>query len=308
MGAFCLASPAAAGLFPWSQGEKSSGYTATQYPIVLVHGLFGFDSAAGIDYWFDIVENLQKDGANVYVTSVSAANSPTVRGEQLLAQVEEITAEAGVRKVNLIGHSQGGFTVRYVASVRPDLVASITTVGTPHKGSPVADVVDGVTAAVPPVRDGVATAVDAFGTVISVLSGHPFNPQNSLGALDVLTTQGAARFNRTYATAALPAGCGNGAAEVNGTPYYSWSGVVRIPTNIVDPTSTALLATGALISEPNDGLVGRCSSHFGTVIRDNYRLDHLDEVNQILGLTPPLGTDPVSLFRQQANRLKNAGI
>ena len=38
-------------------------------------------------------------------------------------------------------------------------------------------------------------------------------------------------------------------------------------------------------SESNDGLVGRCSSHFGDVIYDRYRHNHLDEVNQLFGFT-----------------------
>ncbi len=59
---------------------------------------------------------------------------------------------------------------------------------------------------------------------------------------------------------------------------------------------------------PTDGLVGRCSSHLGMVIRDNYRMNHLDEVNQVFGLTSLFETDPVSIYRQHANRLKNAGL
>lgn len=41
------------------------------------------------------------------------------------------------------------------------------------------------------------------------------------------------------------------------------------------------------------------------VIRDDYRMNHLDEVNQVLGLHDIWSTDPVTLYRQQANRLKN---
>lgn len=61
------------------------------------------------------------------------------RGEALLAQIEDIVAQTGKGKVHLIGHSHGGLDVRYVAAVRPDLVASVTTVGTPHKGAELAD-------------------------------------------------------------------------------------------------------------------------------------------------------------------------
>ncbi len=58
----------------------------------------------------------------------------------------------------------------------------------------------------------------------------------------------------------------------------------------------------------NDGLVGRCSSHFGRVIRDDYFMNHLDEVNQTLGLHSLFETDPKTVYLQQANRLKNAGL
>jgi triacylglycerol lipase len=44
------------------------------------------------------------------------------------------------------------------------------------------------------------------------------------------------------------------------------------------------------------------------VIRDNYRMNHLDEVNQFIGLTSLFETSPVTVYRQQANRLKNAGL
>ena len=117
--------------------------TQTKYPIVLVHGLFGFDSLFGVDYWYGIPSALQRSGARVFVAQVSAANSTEVRGEQLLAQVKNILAITGAAKVNLVGHSHGGPTVRYVAGVAPQLVASVTSVAGPHKGSRVADILRG---------------------------------------------------------------------------------------------------------------------------------------------------------------------
>ena len=68
------------------------------------------------------------------------------------------------------------------------------------------------------------------------------------------------------------------------------------------------LTSLAFGGEPNDGLVSSCSSHLGYVIKDNYWQNHLDEVNQVLGLVSLFETSPVTLFRQQANRLKNAGL
>ena len=45
------------------------------------------------------------------------------------------------------------------------------------------------------------------------------------------------------------------------------------------------------------------SKHLG-----DYRQNHLDEVNQVLGLRDWFSTDPVTLYRQHANRLKVAGL
>src|SRR6058998_1831686 len=102
-------------------------YTKTEYPIVLAHGAGAFGSLFGvIDSWGGIAEALALGGAKVFVTDVSALNSSEVRGEQLIEQIEQIRAITGKAKVNPIGHSQGGIDVRYVAAVRPDLVASVT--------------------------------------------------------------------------------------------------------------------------------------------------------------------------------------
>ena len=95
-----------AALSMFAQSALAAGYTQTKYPIVLVHGLFGFDRIGPVDYWYGIPSALRSDGAKVYVTQVSAANITEVRGEQLLTQVKQILAVTGATKVNLIGHSQ----------------------------------------------------------------------------------------------------------------------------------------------------------------------------------------------------------
>ena len=79
----------------WPATSWAQGYSQTRYPIVLVHGLLGFDKIGPLDYWYRIPAALRADGATVYVTQVSAANSTEVRGEQLLAQVKNILALSG---------------------------------------------------------------------------------------------------------------------------------------------------------------------------------------------------------------------
>jgi len=94
--------------------------TATQYPVVLVHGLTGFNTLFGVlDYFNGIPQALMEGGSDVYVTKTSAIHDAEFRGEQLLQQVQTITAVTGKQKVNLIGHSLGGIDIRYVAAVAP---------------------------------------------------------------------------------------------------------------------------------------------------------------------------------------------
>jgi triacylglycerol lipase len=87
-------------------------YTKTKYPVVLAPGVLGFDKLVGfVDYWYGIPSAMQNGGAKVYTTSASAFNSSEVRGEQLLKPKCKIFwLLAGAQKVNLIGHSHGGFS------------------------------------------------------------------------------------------------------------------------------------------------------------------------------------------------------
>jgi len=288
--------PSFAGCWFWC----SSDYAQTKYPIVLVHGMFGFDSLVGIDYWHGIPADLQSEGAKIFVAQVAALDSTEARGEALLSQVETIAAVYG--KVNLIGHSHGGPTSRYVAHVRPDLVASVTSVGSPHKGSPVADLIVGSP------LEGTAVALgNALGGLIDLLSGGGYE-QDLAASLQSLTTAGSIAFNN-YSPEGIPtSSCGEGSYSVNGIRYYSWGGT-GVLTNALD-LSDVLLGTTSLAFgfEQNDGLVGQCSSHMGMVIRDNYFMNHLDEVNLLFGLHSIFTTDPKTVIRQHANRLKNAGV
>lgn len=285
----------------------SSTYAQTKYPIVLVHGFLGWSTMIGVwDYFNQIPTTLKNDGASVYVVQLSQTNSDAVRGEQLLAQVQQIIATSGASKVNLIGHSMGGLDSRYVAAVRPDLVASVTTVSTPHLGSPVADAI------MKPGsfnQAGMKDLISAVGQLMASMSESSTLPQDTTAALSSLTSAGTAAFNAKY-PAGVPKTCsGNGDLSANGVKFYSWGGV-GVLTTFVDLTDLLFGATGmAFVGSPDqDGMVARCSNHFGQIIKDNYIMNHLDSVNQILGLVSIFAPNPVSLFEQHANRLKLAGL
>ncbi len=61
------------------------------------------------------------------------ADCPDVLSERLLATVEAARA-ATARRVHLVGHSLGGTLARSLAARRPELIASVTTLGSPFRG------------------------------------------------------------------------------------------------------------------------------------------------------------------------------
>jgi triacylglycerol lipase len=294
-----------------SAGLRSASRAATRaqtlYPIVLCHGLAGWKSLFGVvDYFNGIESALRSAGADVYLAEVPQFDSTEARGEALLAQVENIVARTGRERVNLIGHSHGGLDARYVAAVRPDLIASVTTIGSPHSGAELASYLRAH------LREGgfgegvVSLFANSLGVLLGLLSGHT-QPQDSVAAVRSLSFDGMREFNAKY-PAGLPASrCGNGASEENGVRFYSWSGTGLL-TSFLDPSDMPMKLGSAVYKESSDGLVGKCSAHFGQVIRDDYTMNHLDEVNQLFGLVAMFGPSPKSLFRAHATRLRNAGL
>jgi triacylglycerol lipase len=292
---------------PSTEAASTSTFTRTKYPIVLAHGLTGFRQLFGVvDYFFGIPSDLQSGGAKVFVTQVSAVGSAEERGEQLLQQIEFIAASTGAGKVNLIGHSEGGLDARYVMGVRPDLIASLTTVATPHLGADLADFLVAHTTSGGFDQTVLALFTDSLGAIIDLLTGQPM-PQDAIGALRSLSAAGAGPFNQRFPAGLAATRCGATPSSVNGIPLFSWAGSSQL-TNVLDVSDAPLGLTSLVYSEANDGLVGRCSGHFGKVLRDDYRMNHLDEVNQLFGLTSIFETSPVSVFRSHANRLKTAGL
>ncbi|HET8707924.1 MAG TPA: triacylglycerol lipase [Pseudomonadales bacterium] len=294
---------------PETKAAPGDNFTATQYPIVLVYGILGFDTVLGVDYFYGIPAALRSGGANVYVANIQQLNRTALRGEQLLAQVQRILAITGASKVNLIGHDQGGLTARYVAAVRPDLVASVITVGTPNKGTPVADLVKSTLQQNSTFEQQASLVINLLGSLISLLSTTPdLTMQNSLGAFDSLTLSGVQSFNQKFPAAVPVTACGEGEPLVNGVRYYSISGTA-IRTNASDPSDRLWLAASlAFLFAPNDGFVSRCSSHLGKVIRDNYRMNHFDEVNMLFGMVSDIELDTLSVYRQLAHQLQTDGL
>src|SRR5258708_6013617 len=112
-------------------------------PIVLVHGLLGFDKLAMgawtlTHYFRGIPELLRAAGNRVLVARLNPIGGTAERAAQLKALLD---AESRTEPVHLIAHSMGGLDSRYMISrlgMAPR-VLSLTTIGTPHRGSPFVD-------------------------------------------------------------------------------------------------------------------------------------------------------------------------
>ena len=287
--------------------QDATGYTQTRYPIVLIHGMAMFDDILGISGWYGIPRQLRKGGAQVFVLQVSALNSTELRGEQAARQIETILATTGAAKVNLIGHSHGSPTSRYVASVYPYYVASVTSVDGVNWGTPVADfLLEGFANKTLSARLN-AFVLQFWGGLVNVLTGNPL-PQDYRAEIEALSTATALRFNQQYPAGMPTHYCGQGKSQdEHGIQYFSWTGN-RVLTNFFDISDALMLISASLLQEPNDGLVPVCSTYLGSVIRDDYRMNHMDAIDQLFGLHSSRDTDPPVVYRQHANRLQGLGL
>ena len=87
-----------------------------------------------------IGKKLKAQGYCVYSSRQDGFGTIENNAAQLKAQIEEILIKEGAQKVNLIAHSKGGLDCKYLIKElgMEDKVASLTTLCTPHRGSPVA--------------------------------------------------------------------------------------------------------------------------------------------------------------------------
>ena len=216
-------------------------------PIVLVHGLCGYDRVTALgrplkDYFPGIRERLEAAGNRVLVPRLSCTQGVADRAAELGRYIERHVRSG---PVHLIGHSMGGLDARYLVS---DLgmaprVRSVTTVGTPHRGSPIAD-----------------WGVRRFGALVAPL--FQLLGLSTRAFLD-LTTAACARFNRVV-------------RNVPGVRYFAVAGRCddellgggwRLPHGLVSRTEGA-----------NDGVVSVASAEWGEHT-EVWPGDHLNLVN-----------------------------
>src|SRR6516162_675127 len=117
---------------------------------VLVHGILGFRQKLGVEYFRGVAEHFRAQGVAVLVPELDPTRGIEFRGDQLGDQINNafnIGLLDRTQKTHIVAHSMGGLDSRYLLSPvsGKQLVAavrSLTTVSTPHKGSPIADLID----------------------------------------------------------------------------------------------------------------------------------------------------------------------
>jgi len=242
--------------------------------VVLAHGLGGsadsFDPA--------IVAAIEANGHIVKRTAVPGIESVAVRAAALGPQIDALMTQTGATKVHIIAHSMGGLDARHLVAKLGygTKVASITTVSTPHRGSPLADLALGIT------QSSVVSQSDALEAIVEFVGGGIDTAALNRALFDLSETQ-APTFN-----AANP--------DVPGVKYQSYAGF-STPNGISNPNAAAactpapmpepaetrallLLAQPIVASgtdrNPNDGVV-EISSSTWTGFLGCISADHLGE-------------------------------
>jgi triacylglycerol esterase/lipase EstA (alpha/beta hydrolase family) len=88
---------------------------------------------------------LEARGFKVFHSRVSWAARVDQRAEDLKNDIEDVLKNSGAKKINIIAHSMGGLDARHMLFNDRnrrrihERIASLTTISTPHDGSPFAD-------------------------------------------------------------------------------------------------------------------------------------------------------------------------
>ena len=295
-------------LGPTPRGEQA------RYPIVLAHG---FNAGRTGDWSFNRVDTtLAADGHEVYLSEVPAFGSAEARARVLAAQIDDVLAQTGAAKVNLIAHSMGGLDARYLISALGygDRVASLTTISSPHRGSAVADVALKLIPGESP-----ADIIDGLATIWSRSFNEVEADADVRAALVSLSTPELEAFNKAHQDDAR-------------VYYQSWAGVSSVfglsnPKDLeacegkllwhegqADVMNAQLVPMAAVLARglsftPNDGMATVASAKWGE-FQGCIPADHFDEVGQIGhdGPDPNTGFDHLRFYRNIAYGLAARGF
>ncbi|MEM7154262.1 MAG: alpha/beta fold hydrolase [Myxococcota bacterium] len=283
-----------------STGEDLLG---APYPILFAHGFFGFDElepVGGVEYWYDVESHLIALGeTELCFGQIDPFNDSIDRADALHQELLDCIEQTGRAKVNIIAHSQGGLDARVVAHLAPDRVASITTVATPHYGTPIADIAVGILP-----NENAGAIVDWLVQLV----GQPLwdelgNETSFYDSMVQMSHEGMVEFNAAYPdvegvlytslTGRTGLHAGGEACEPDSPPPPLFITDYEGDLDTTDPLfliPEAILSDGVLSQEPNDGLVRAIDARWGEFL-GCVPADHVDEVGHLFGDSPGIGND-----------------
>jgi triacylglycerol lipase len=223
-------------------------------------GLLAPQRFLGLDYFRGLGAHLA-DRHAVLFPEVPPTGTGEERARVLAEAIQEAYPEGAI---HIIAHSMGGLDSRTLISRNlnglsaPGRVASLTTLSTPHRGSPVADLLAG------PRPDGLRRLVyDGIGQSIGLLG-------IDTGALGNLTTESASRVPDA----------------ARSHPHIRYSSYFASGRPGIRPTCFALAATHhyiqAVTGQENDGVVTLDSARYGEFQQPFWHCDHVDMVGHNL--------------------------
>ena len=233
----------------------------TKYPILMLHGV-GFRDLKWPLYWGRIPAALRSMGAELYYGQQDSWARVEENAKTVKARIRQILDETGAEKVNIIAHSKGGLEARMAASSlgMGGQIASITTIGTPHRGS---KTIDRLLKAPDSLFNIAAFAVDNWIGLIGDTK------PDFIAVCRDFSTAWAEQFNREN-------------PDVPGVFYQSFAGVMRSPLSDIHLSTANGIVK--LIEGENDGLVTVASARWGekfTLLmgRTGRGVSHYDEID-----------------------------
>ena len=233
----------------------------TQYPILMVHGV-GFRDLKWPLYWGRIPNALSDIGTELFYGQQDCWARIEDNAKSLKARVKQILDETDSEKVNIIAHSKGGLEARMVASTlgMGGQIASITTIGTPHRGS---KTIDRLLKAPDSLFNIASFAVDNWIGLIGDTK------PNFYAVCKDFSTEYAEKFNKEN-------------PDVPGVYYQSFAGVMRTPLSDINLSTANVIVK--MIEGDNDGLVSVESAKWGEAFtlltgRTNRGVSHYDEID-----------------------------
>lgn len=168
--------------------DSKLSHCNTKYPVILVSGLGFHDQNRLLSYWGPIPDYLKLHGCDVYTAYQDAFISIPDNAIKLKFRILDILEKTKKDKINIIGHSKGGLEGRYLISRlgMAEQVSSLTTLGSPHRGTHLADIILG---RLPLPKFATARLVNLYATLMG--DKRP----DSLRAVVQVTTESMKQFN-----------------------------------------------------------------------------------------------------------------